>query len=77
MFPGHGFDDLDNLRSNPMIAGVQPVGRAGEAWEVAKMVAYLASEDALYITGASMVIDGGMALISNFNDGDNEISDES
>ena len=73
VFPGHGFEDLDSCRLNPLLTKVQPVGRAGEAWEVAKMVSYLASEDVLYVTGSSMVIDGGLALTSNFNDGSNEI----
>lgn len=37
-----------------------PVGRAGQASEVAGAVAFLASEDASYITGAMLAIDGGV-----------------
>jgi NAD(P)-dependent dehydrogenase (short-subunit alcohol dehydrogenase family) len=37
-----------------------PLGRAGEADEVAAVVSYLASDEARYVTGTSVVIDGGM-----------------
>jgi 3-oxoacyl-[acyl-carrier protein] reductase len=39
-----------------------PLGRIGKAEEVAKAVAYLASEDADYITGHVLTLDGGMAM---------------
>jgi glucose 1-dehydrogenase len=37
-----------------------PLGRVGEPQEVAKLVCYLASDDAAYITGTTVVIDGGL-----------------
>lgn len=37
----------------------QPIGRLGEASEVAALVAYLASDEAAFTTGAIHVIDGG------------------
>ncbi|MGC9668521.1 SDR family oxidoreductase [Planosporangium sp. 12N6] len=40
-----------------------PVGRPGDANEVATVVAMLASPTAAYVTGASYVVDGGMLLM--------------
>jgi glucose 1-dehydrogenase len=37
-----------------------PLGRVGQPQEVAKLVCYLASDDASYITGTTVVIDGGL-----------------
>jgi NAD(P)-dependent dehydrogenase (short-subunit alcohol dehydrogenase family) len=36
-----------------------PLGRPGEPEEVASVVAFLLSDDARYMTGASVVVDGG------------------
>ncbi|MEY4580864.1 MAG: hypothetical protein RL701_5567 [Pseudomonadota bacterium] len=38
-----------------------PLGRPGEAAEVAQVIAFLASDAASYVTGASINVDGGMA----------------
>jgi NAD(P)-dependent dehydrogenase (short-subunit alcohol dehydrogenase family) len=41
-----------------------PVGRPARAAEVASLITYLAGDDAAYITGASMLIDGGLGLMA-------------
>jgi len=38
-----------------------PLGRAGNPEEVAALVSFLVSDEAAYVTGTSMLIDGGMA----------------
>jgi NAD(P)-dependent dehydrogenase (short-subunit alcohol dehydrogenase family) len=40
---------------------LQALGRIGAAGEVAKMALFLASEEASFVTGASMVVDGGFS----------------
>jgi len=37
-----------------------PLGRPGDAREIAAIIAFLSSADAAYVTGASWVVDGGM-----------------
>ncbi len=37
-----------------------PMGRMGDAWDVAHAVAFLASDEARYITATEIVVDGGM-----------------
>jgi 2-keto-3-deoxy-L-fuconate dehydrogenase len=41
------------------IVARQPMQRLGTAEEIAKAVAYLASDDASYVTGTALVVDGG------------------
>jgi NAD(P)-dependent dehydrogenase (short-subunit alcohol dehydrogenase family) len=45
------------------LASVVPMGRLGDAAEVAKAVAFLASEDASFINGAELFVDGGVAQV--------------
>ncbi len=40
-----------------------PAGRMGEAAEIASAVAYLASPEAAYVTGATLHVNGGMAML--------------
>lgn len=38
-----------------------PMGRLGDAWDVAHAALYLASDEARYVTGAQLVVDGGLS----------------
>ncbi|KOV81274.1 SDR family oxidoreductase [Nocardia sp. NRRL S-836] len=58
--PMTGQEDVDP-RTEPR-PGV-PLGRPGHAAEVAAVVAFLTTPAAGYVTGASIVVDGGMSLM--------------
>jgi NAD(P)-dependent dehydrogenase (short-subunit alcohol dehydrogenase family) len=39
-----------------------PLGRLAEPWEIAGVIAFLASDDSRYLTGQAIEVDGGMVL---------------
>lgn len=50
----------EEVRKN--MVGNIPLGRAGQAEDVAALAAFLASDEAAYITGQVINVDGGMAM---------------
>ena len=40
-----------------------PTGKQGEPWDVAHLALFLASDDSKYITGAALVLDGGITCM--------------
>jgi NAD(P)-dependent dehydrogenase (short-subunit alcohol dehydrogenase family) len=58
-----GLDDAGRDRFGREIALLQPLGRMGEAAEVADAVAFLLSDAARFISGAIIPIDGGRSAV--------------
>lgn len=54
------FDDPEAARRN--FVARQPMGRLAEAHEIAKLVVYLASDEAAFVTGQAIAIDGGICM---------------
>ncbi|KAI3546671.1 oxidoreductase ucpA [Colletotrichum abscissum] len=52
---GGGYDAFKRMRDEQV-----PMGRMGDAWDVANAAAFLASDEARYITGQKIVVDGGI-----------------
>lgn len=62
-----GFIDTDMTavlaeEHKKMITGAIPLGRQGTAAEVAGVVSWLASDDATYVSGAVIPVDGGLGM---------------
>lgn len=55
-------DDLNEGQKEALLGRV-PVGRLGQASEIAAAVTYLASDEAAYVTGATIHVNGGMAML--------------
>ena len=53
---------LAEAQKERLLAAI-PVGRMGEPGEIASAVAYLASAEAAYVTGQTLHVNGGMAMI--------------
>lgn len=60
-------DDRINMQPDPVEArrafiARQPMGRLGTPEEIAALCVYLASDEARFVTGTTMIIDGGMTI---------------
>ena len=56
--------EIDAMRAKRDAA--VPVGHMGDAWDVARAAAFLASDEARYITGTELVVDGGLTCSMGF-----------
>jgi NAD(P)-dependent dehydrogenase (short-subunit alcohol dehydrogenase family) len=55
-FPSEGgYEEFMRIRNKQV-----PMGKMGDAWDVAHAVLFLASDEARYITGQKVVVDGGI-----------------
>ncbi|MBC8098769.1 MAG: glucose 1-dehydrogenase [Armatimonadetes bacterium] len=57
---------VDDAEKRAMVESHIPMGRAGEAEEMAEAAAFLCSDLALYITGQTLYVDGGLTLYPDF-----------
>ena len=51
--------ELANTEGTPAIVDSSALGRAGRAHEIASVIRFLCSDDASYITGTDVLVDGG------------------
>jgi NAD(P)-dependent dehydrogenase (short-subunit alcohol dehydrogenase family) len=58
----HGDADLQSAQSQATIARI-PLGRFGRPEEIANTVVFLASDEAPFILGTEILIDGGLSLV--------------
>jgi glucose 1-dehydrogenase len=59
-------DWVDDPQKRAEVEAHIPMGRAGTAEEMAAVTAFLASDDAAYITGQTLFVDGGLTLYADF-----------
>jgi 3-oxoacyl-[acyl-carrier protein] reductase len=55
-------DSLDNSQKESLLTMI-PVGRLGKPKDVAACVSFLASDEAAYVTGQTLHVNGGMLMI--------------
>jgi NAD(P)-dependent dehydrogenase (short-subunit alcohol dehydrogenase family) len=54
---------LDDPERLDRIVSMIPLGRPGQAEEVARVILFLASDEASYVTGAAWCVDGGLTAV--------------
>jgi glucose 1-dehydrogenase len=59
---------IDDPIKREMVVSHIPLGRAGTADEMAGVTCFLASDDAAYITGQTIFVDGGLTLYADFRE---------
>jgi glucose 1-dehydrogenase len=57
---------IDDPRKRQLVESHIPMRRAGDAEEMAAVTAFLCSDEAAYITGQTVFIDGGLTLYPSF-----------
>ncbi len=59
---------IEDLEKQAAVESHIPMGRVGTSAEMAAAVAFLASDEAAYITGQTLFIDGGLTLYADFRE---------
>jgi NAD(P)-dependent dehydrogenase (short-subunit alcohol dehydrogenase family) len=55
-----GLDEAGRREIEPLVAAAAPLGKVGSPEEIAQAALFLASDAASFITGASLLVDGGL-----------------
>jgi meso-butanediol dehydrogenase / (S,S)-butanediol dehydrogenase / diacetyl reductase len=60
--------EADGVYANPdspgfLMGAANPMGRTGEPMDIAKVALFLASDDAFYVNGTSIIVDGGQNVV--------------
>jgi NAD(P)-dependent dehydrogenase (short-subunit alcohol dehydrogenase family) len=55
--------DVQDAEISQQLIDKTPMGRAGQASEVAAAIAFLASDDASFMTGVQLLVDGGYTVV--------------
>jgi glucose 1-dehydrogenase len=58
----------EDLEKKAIVESHIPMGRVGTSEEMAAAVAFLASDEAAYITGQTLFVDGGLTLYADFRE---------
>jgi NAD(P)-dependent dehydrogenase (short-subunit alcohol dehydrogenase family) len=64
--PFHGKLGLSNQQLDAAASAIEarvPLQRFGEAAEIAKAAVFLASDDASFMTGSELIVDGGLTQL--------------
>ena len=56
----------DSPKESAQVLAEVPLNRWGHVRDIAQAVAWLASDQASYVTGATLFVDGGMTLYPRF-----------
>lgn len=59
-------DVLDDPEAKHQVEAEVPLGRFGQPEDIAAAVAWVASDEAAYVTGTTLVVDGGMSTYPRF-----------
>ncbi len=59
---------INDPEKREQVASHIPMGRAGEADEMAAVIAFLCADEASYITGQTIFADGGLTLFADFRE---------
>ena len=55
-----GLTEDERIEIEPLVASAAPLGKVGKPEEIARVALFLASDASAFMTGASVLVDGGL-----------------